>query len=180
MILQNKVLNALIKVLDVKGYREVSQCLHVSSNATLVTNNKILLVISEDDTVEKDFKKVDVKELKSKMALSDSVDLSKITLDKNSSVDLSDITLDKNSNVGYLLEYFESDGFERVTIDFKVKNPIYFDAKELLKVQNILTSLGWKMNNLEFLSYKHKLKSISYKAKIDNYCVYFTVCGIRF
>lgn len=167
MILQNKVLNALIKVLDMKGYREVSQCLHVSSNATLVTNNKILLVISEDDTVEKDFKKVDVKQLKSKMMLSDSVDLS-------------EIALNENSNVGCSLEYFKSNNSDCVTIECKTKNPIYYDAKELLKVQNILTSLGWKMNNLEILSYNRKLKLISYKAKIDNYRVYFTVCGIRF
>lgn len=166
MILQNKVLKELIKAVDLKR-NTITQYLHVSSNSVLVTNSKILLLISEDDAVDKDFKKVDVKVLKSKIALSDSVDLS-------------EITVDKNSNLGYLLEYFESDGFERVTIDFKVKNPIYFDAKELLKVQNILTSLGWKMNNLEFLSYKHKLKSISYKAKMDNYCVYFAVCGIRF
>lgn len=166
MILQNKVLKELIKAVDLKR-NTITQYLHVSSNATFVTNAKILLLISEDDVIDKDFKKVDVKVLKSKMALSDSVDLS-------------EITLDKDSNLGHLLEYFESDGFERVTIDFKVKNPIYFDAKELLKVQNILTSLGWKMNNLEFLSYKHKLKSISYKAKMDNYCVYFAVCGIRF
>ena len=179
MILQNKVLKELIKALDPKR-NAITQYLHVSSNSVLVTNSKILLVISEDDTIDKDFKKVDVKVLKSKMALSDSVDLSEITLDKDSSVDLPEITVDKNSNLGHLLEYFESDGFERVTIDFKVKNPIYFDAKELLKVQNILTSLGWKMNNLEFLSYKHKFKSISYKAKMDNYCVYFAVCGIVF
>lgn len=167
MILQNKVLNALIKVLDVKNYREVCKHLHISDNAVLVTNNKILLVISEDDVIDKDFKKVDVKQLKSKMMLSDSVDLS-------------EIALNENSNVGCLLECFKSNNSDCVTIECKTKNPIYYDAKELLKVQNILTSLGWKMNNLEILSYNSKVKSIIYKAKIDNYCVYFIVCGIVF
>ena len=166
MILRNKVLKELIKAVDPKR-NKITQYLHVSSNATLVTNAKILLVISEDDVIDKDFKKVEVNLLKSKMALDDNVELS-------------EIALNENSNVGPLLEYFESDNFESVTIGFKAKNPIYFDAKELLKVQNILTSLGWKMNNLEFLSYKLNFKTISYKAKIDNYYVYFALCGIHF
>lgn len=98
----------------------------------------------------------------------------------SNSVDLSEIALNENSNVGCLLECFKSNNSDCVTIECKTKNPIYYDAKELLKVQNILTSLGWKMNNLEILSYNSKVKSIIYKAKIDNYCVYFIVCGILF
>lgn len=172
MILTKKVLKELLKITDIKHHAPLRQHLHVSSNSTLATNGKVLLVISEDQKIDTDFKKVDVTELKSKMRLNNNVDLSAIA--------------NGNSNVGFLLEFFfnsdRSDCFvsDYVAIERKTKDPIYYDAKELLKVQNILTSLGWEMDNLEIISYNHGYKSISYKAKIDNYRVYFTVCGIHF
>jgi hypothetical protein len=166
MILQNKVLNALIKVLDMKNNREVCKHLHISDNAVFATDGKAMIVISRDEEIKGDFKKVDVKLLKSKMELYNVVNLTEIA--------------EGESNLTVFTTYFKPNYSSILTIECYTKNPIYYNAKELTKVQNVLLALGWKMDNLEALSYNNKTKSISYRAKIDNYCVYFAICGIRF
>lgn len=163
MILQNKVLNALIKVLDMKNYREICKHLHISDNTVFATDGKAMIVISQDEEIKGDFKKVDVKLLKSKMALTDEVDLTEIAKGE--------------SNLTVFPTYFKPNNSSILTIECETHNPLYYDAKELTKVQNVLLALGWKMDNLEVLSYSRKTKSIEYKAKIDNYYVYFAICG---
>lgn len=167
MILQNKVLNTLIKVLDMKNNREVCKHLHISDNAVFATDGKAMIVISRDEEIKGDFKKVDVKLLKSKMELYNVVNLTEIA--------------EGESNLTTVFStYFKPNNSSILTIECKTHNPLYYDAKELTKVQNALLALGWKMDNLEALSYNNKTKSISYRAKMDNYCVYFAVCGILF
>lgn len=166
MILQNKVLNALIKVLDVKNYREVCKHLHISDNAVFATDGKAMIVISRDEEIKEDFKTVDVKLIKSKMELYNVVDLTEIA--------------DGESSISSLLTYFKPNNSSILTIECKTHNPLYYDAKILTKVQNVLLALGWKMDNLELLSYNNKTKSISYRAKIQDYYVYFAICGIVF
>jgi hypothetical protein len=163
MILQNKVLNTLIKVLDMKNNREVCKHLHISDNAVFATDGKAMIVISRDEEIKGDFKKVDVKLLKSKMELYNVVNLTEIA--------------EGESNLTVFSTYFKPNNSSILTIECETHNPLYYDAKILTKIQNVLIALGWKMDNLEVLSYNHKVKSISYRAKIDNYYVYFAICG---
>lgn len=169
MILQKKVIKELIKVLDLKNSREVCKQIYVSDNAVFATDGKAMIVISQDEEIKENFKKVDRKLIQSKL----------VFIENSDSVDLTEIA-DGESSISSLLTYFKPNNSSILTIECKTHNPLYYDAKELTKVQNVLLALGWKMDNLEILSYNRKLKLISYKAKIDNYCVYFAVCGILF